>query len=82
MNALDNDLHTPIFRAAGRGFAEMTSVLIQAGAEVKIKDKDGRSPLHWAALYGNLPVLSMLLASGAETDATDLSGKTSLMCSA
>lgn len=82
MNAVDNDGHTPLFRAAEKGFVEMASTLIQIGASVTITAKDGRSALHWAALFGNLPILSLLLANGAKTDGVDLSGKTPLICAA
>lgn len=46
----------------------MSSALLQAGAHVKIVDRDDQSPLHLAANCGNLSVLSMLLANGAECD--------------
>jgi ankyrin repeat protein len=46
----------------------MASALVQAGAHVKIVDREDQSPLHLAASSGNLSVLSMLLANGALCD--------------
>lgn len=44
------------------------SILIDAGTDVNVCNKNGRTPLHWAAERGNLSAVQTLLERGARTD--------------
>jgi ankyrin repeat protein len=53
-------------------------LLVDAGAEVNIQDKDGLSPLMVASYEGHVDVVRALLAKGARHDATNRNGHTPL----
>jgi ankyrin repeat protein len=48
--------------------------LMEAGAQVNSKDKDGWTPLHWAAWNGHLDIVQILLPNGADVNAKDSDG--------
>ncbi|MFK7896705.1 MAG: phytanoyl-CoA dioxygenase family protein [Myxococcota bacterium] len=56
------DLH----RAAGSGDAERVRVLLDAGADVQLRDRRGQTALHIAAGCGRDEVAAMLLTRGAD----------------
>jgi ankyrin repeat protein len=60
---------TPLFEAAGRGWAEAARVLLDAGADPDRANSDGTNPLMVAAQSGHLEVLRLLLGRGAALDA-------------
>ena len=53
---------------------DVVQVLIDAGADIDTKNKDGRSPLHFACLAGALEVVKMLVRAGAGVCVTDVAG--------
>ncbi|HAQ36752.1 MAG: hypothetical protein CMF74_09540 [Maricaulis sp.] len=60
---------TPLMWSTGRE-AEFTRVLLDAGAEVNVRDAMGDPAINWAAYYGNTDAVALLLAAGAETELT------------
>ncbi|XP_038070828.1 fibronectin type 3 and ankyrin repeat domains 1 protein-like [Patiria miniata] len=58
---------TPLLRcAAMAGDPNVARVLINAGAEVNVKDKDGKTPLMIASLNGHVTLVQLLVEKGAD----------------
>jgi len=77
----------PIFFAAASPHAEETAVeaaelLVEAKADLTLKDASGGTVLHVAALLGHLNIVSVLLENGAPLEEPDISGSTALMVAA
>jgi ankyrin repeat protein len=90
-NARDSIYGTLLHRVTLQGCAQALRALIEAHADVNIKDKDGYTALHLASqakpdfsyytknwLDENLSLINMLLASGAHINAIDNDGNTAL----
>jgi cytohesin len=71
---------TPLQTAAFRNNTGVVKVLVEAGAEVDVRDDGGGTPLHDAATRGNVEMLHYLKAAGSWVDALDNSGRTVLHC--
>jgi hypothetical protein len=79
VNARDQLQGTALVRAAGSfGDLESVQVLLSAGAEVNVQDKNGMTPLMWAARWGDAPRVAALVEAGATVTIRDNSGKTAL----
>ena len=79
VNARDQLQGTALVRAAGSfGDLESVQVLLSAGAEVNVQDKNGMTPLMWAARWGDAPRVLALVEAGATVTVRDNSGKTAL----
>ncbi|KAM0520493.1 hypothetical protein ACHAPE_002886 [Trichoderma viride] len=63
VNALDNDKSTPIILAVQKGHADVTAMLIEAGAAVGMIDSVG-SALHWASWGRHLDCVKLLVEKG------------------
>ena len=63
------DLH----RAAKENRVDIARALIDRGAEVDARTRNGDTPLHAATLKGSLDVARLLIEHGANTDGIDLS---------
>ncbi|XP_020366240.1 protein fem-1 homolog C-like [Rhincodon typus] len=55
---------------------QVTSVLLECGADVDSRDYENNTPLHIAAFNNNLDIMNMLIDTGAHFDATNSSKKT------
>jgi len=79
VNAKSKNGSTPLHLAAYYGFKNLAEVLIQNGADVKIKTDDlGMTPLHAASQRGHFEIAKLLLDKGAEINAKDKEGNTAL----
>ena len=57
---------------------EIAKIIIDAGADVNVKNKLGDSPLHFSAYYDRYEITQMLIGAGADLDIQEDSGKTAL----
>ena len=69
---------TPLLLAVARGDAATVEALIQAGAHLNSRDKDGVFPLSLAARDGNIDCLRVLIAAKAELNMRNRAGETVL----
>ena len=67
---------TPLVWAALVGQLEAVDWLLQNGAAVNARTKDGGTPLHAAAFLGRVEVAKLLLEYGADTEAKNNNGDT------
>jgi len=83
VNAPQGDGSTALHWAAHRADAELTRMLIEAGAEIGMTTRVGElSPLFMAAKNGSAEIVSLLLDAGASPTATNSNGTTPLMLGA
>jgi ankyrin repeat protein len=71
-----NEPKTPLIAAADMGDTELTTMLLQHGADPCRTGEGRETPLMVAARRGHLAVLELLLASGADPSARDWKGRT------
>ena len=59
---------------------EITNLLLDAGADIEIKSRDGfdSTPLIWAAFWGIPEMVELLVESGADLEAVDAFGTSAL----
>lgn len=74
----DNTSRAPLHWAASNGHADAVQHLIDAGADVNIKDVDGWTPLHFSALNNKTDCARRLLDAGCRHDHDEGSGQTPL----
>jgi ankyrin repeat protein len=83
VNAAAGDGTTALHHAAMRGDAEMTSVLLAAGANVRATTRlGGYTPLHLSAQRGYGDVIEALVKGGGDTNVATQTGATPLMMAA
>jgi ankyrin repeat protein len=83
VNAAQGDGMTPLHWAAAQGDAEMTSLLLYAGANVRATTRlGGYTPLHLASQSGSAAVIEALVNAGASVAAPTTTGTTPLMLAA
>jgi ankyrin repeat protein len=57
---------TPLVLAVAKGHATVTGVLINAGADIKVRDSRGNNCLHYACVQQNLKCVEILLNKNFE----------------
>jgi len=65
------DSYSPLMSAAGSGHAEVVALLLQYGAEVEYRDRNGDRALLRAAQNGHAEAVRLLLEAGAAPDSDD-----------
>jgi ankyrin repeat protein len=80
VDAQDNDAMTPLLLALQDPYnisgddsqiTKITQLLLEHGASVHVRNKDGQMPLHLASQHGVSRVVKLLLEFGADVDARD-----------
>jgi ankyrin repeat protein len=67
---------TPLIHAAFQGTLEMVALLLDAGADIHAKDKNGWRALHAAASVGKASIVALLISKGAKRKKRDKNGNT------
>lgn len=79
VNALDNNMVTPLISVASRGHLEAANLLIENGSNVHIESNEyNRTALFYAVLGGHKEVTELLLKNGAKFDINVGFGRTPL----
>jgi|GEM_PF-6939727 len=76
------ELNTELLVAALRDDDVKIKNLLDAGADIEVKDEEGRTALMWAAISDFTGTCALLLERGAKTEAIDNDGETALMLAA
>jgi ankyrin repeat protein len=74
-----HDLSVMLLVACKNGNTEDARGLLQAGAAIDVKDKEGKNCLGLAAANGNIALLTLLLNSGAGIETSDEQDNTALL---
>lgn len=76
---LDTD-HRMVSWAVRNGRLRVLHLLLEAGFDPTVADKDGNTPCHLAVHSGSLAMLEALLGAGADVDARNFLAQTPLEC--
>ena len=71
VNHSENNGYTALHFAVQQQFPDVVCLLIDAGADIEAKSKDGRSPLLLASIAGHLDIVKMLVEAGAGVCVSD-----------
>jgi len=82
VNAAQVDGATAIHWAVYNDDLEAVNLLIKAGANVKVKNRNGITPLAMACLYGNAAIVESLLNAGGDAKERGTTGETTVMLAA
>lgn len=66
----------PIQSAVAANNTDIAKILLEAGADVNVRQISGVTPLHSAAQHGNIELIILLLEAGANVHSTTEDGKT------
>jgi ankyrin repeat protein len=81
INERTPDHETPLMVVIKNNLPECAIRLIDLGADITLRNKEGRNALHYACLYGLYPVVRVLVEScNADVNATDSQLVTPLHC--
>jgi ankyrin repeat protein len=78
LNRPDDAGFTPLHLAASHCRTEVVVLLLDRGAMIDCRAKDGTTPLHLAAQGGCVDTVNLLLKRGARLEARDNQGRSSL----
>lgn len=74
----EHDKPSPLHKAAYNGHRGSMTKLLEHGANICVRGKDGDMPMHWAAAEAPHETLAFLLSRGAAVDGRDDKGRTPL----
>ena len=74
-----NSLDDGLIEAAKDDKIQIVNEMLDKGADVNAKDKDGWTALLHATWYGNIDVVNQLIAKGTDVNAKNNDGETALM---
>jgi ankyrin repeat protein len=74
--------NTALSSAAAAGRAAAVKVLLEHGADVRLKDKDGQTAVYGAVAAQHLQIVRLLLQHGCDINVTDNDGHTLLIVAA
>jgi ankyrin repeat protein len=77
-----NSQNNPLLQAAAQGNTAVVQQLLDKGANIESKDKNGYTALILAAVFNNTEVVKLLLARGANIEAKNNDGNTALIWAA
>lgn len=80
INEPDELGQTPLHFAADRGSIECVQLLLSAGADPNVCDKDGISIIQAAVISDHVEIVKVLLDAGADADKMDIDGESARMC--
>ncbi|KAK3279073.1 hypothetical protein CYMTET_13009 [Cymbomonas tetramitiformis] len=69
---------TPLHCATAKGKLEVIRVLVDSGAQLDVRDKEGRTPLHLAVEHARKEAALLLLRHGADPNVASADGATAL----
>jgi len=78
VGAIDEDLYTPLHRAAYNGHLHVMRLLLQHGADPNAPTLEGWTPLHSACCWGKVEAAALLLKAGSRVNARSYSNTTPL----
>ena len=67
-----------LIRASAKGNVETVRLLLRAGANKDLENREGNTALIYACLRGHMEIVRMLLEAGADTELTNKIGDTAL----
>lgn len=70
----DDDGATGLLWAVDRGYVDLVTALVEAGASIEHCDGDGSTALHYACMCNRTELVRYLLHVGAQVDVTDSDG--------
>ena len=82
INALDDDRHSVLYYAVGRGLKDEAFDLMDLGADIDLRDNRGISLLHLSVILRHNDIVSELLKRGAKIDTLSLLGVSPLAAAA
>jgi thioredoxin-like negative regulator of GroEL len=82
LTAYAADINSDLIEAAKNGDTAQVKALLDKGADVNARDKDGLTALMWAAAGGRTDIVKALLDKGADVNAKTSYGYTALMWAA
>ena len=71
-------LSTPFHLATQKGNGETAQMLLEAGADVLLKDEDGNTPFHLATRFNNPEIVKAIIQHGVDVNVLNGEGKTAL----
>ncbi|KAK9845331.1 hypothetical protein WJX81_003616 [Elliptochloris bilobata] len=78
-HVVDENRRSALHFAAAIGNLACTKLLIEAGSDLNLGEKDGYTPLHMAVGYSHMLVAAALLEAGADPELEDRQGRNVVM---